>query len=123
VTYESDIETAKRIMMESAKEVIGDVMERNHETYRRRLELHDLDDKLPKGPLLRMDLSDSGVNVSVIYWCPAETRRKTRTDITERIWERFMEEPSVGIAYPHVEVVRHKESWDGIQDFGAKKKK
>lgn len=105
VTYESDIEVAKKYMLESAREVIGDVMEKNYDLYRKRLEIRDLDQLLLKGPELRMELSDSGVNVFVLYFCPVEVRRKVKSEITERIWRRFMADPSVGIAYPHMHLV------------------
>jgi len=32
-------------------------------------------------------------------------RRKVKSEITERIWKRFMADPSVGIAYPHMHLV------------------
>jgi small-conductance mechanosensitive channel len=105
VTYESDIDVAKKYMLESAKEVVGGLMEQNYERYRRRLGIRDLDQLLLKSPELRMELSDSGVNVYVLYFCPVEVRRKIKAEITERIWKKFMADPSVGIAYPHMHVV------------------
>ncbi len=105
VTYESDIEVAKRYMLESAKEVVGQLMEQNYERYRRRLGIRDLDQLLLRSPELRMELADSGVNVYVLYFCPVELRRKIKADITERIWTKFMSDPGVGIAYPHMHLV------------------
>jgi len=105
VTYESDIEVAKRYMLESAKEVVGELMEQNFERYRRRLGIRDLDQLLLKSPELRMEMADSGVNVYVLYFCPVELRRKIKADITEKIWTKFMSDPSVGIAYPHMHLV------------------
>lgn len=108
VTYESDIEVAKEHMLESAKEVVAQTMSRYYERYRRRLAIHDLDEFLLREPKLRMQLADSGVNVSVLYWCPAEFRRTIKSQIVERVWKRFMEDPKVGIAYPHMEIVKHE---------------
>ncbi|MCJ7490030.1 MAG: mechanosensitive ion channel family protein [Thermoplasmata archaeon] len=105
VTYESDIEVAKRYMLESAKEVVGELMEQNYERYRRRLGIRDLDQLLLRSPELRMELSESGVNVYVLYFCPVELRRKIKADITEKIWTKFMSDPNVGIAYPHMHLV------------------
>jgi small-conductance mechanosensitive channel len=105
VTYESDIEVAKRYMLESAKEVVGSLMEQNYDRYRSRLGIRDLDQLLLRSPELRMELADSGVNVYVLYFCPVEQRRKIKGDITERIWKKFMADPSVGIAYPHMHLV------------------
>jgi small-conductance mechanosensitive channel len=105
VTYESDIEKAKGYMLEAAKEVVGSLMEQNYERYRSRLGIRDLDQLLLKSPELRMELADSGVNVFVLYFCPVELRRKIKGDITERIWKKFMADPTVGIAYPHMHLV------------------
>ncbi|MBE0518000.1 MAG: mechanosensitive ion channel [Thermoplasmata archaeon] len=105
VTYESDIELAKKYMIDSAKEIVGELMAKNYELYRRKLEIRDLDQLLLKEPEYRMELSDSGVNIYVLYFCPVETRRKIKAQITELIWKRFMADPRVGIAYPHMHVV------------------
>lgn len=105
VTYESDIEVAKRYMLESTREVIGETMKANYELYRKKLGIRDLEQLLLKEPELRMDLSDSGVNVYILYFCPVEERRKIKSEITERIWKRFMADPNVGIAYPHMQIV------------------
>ncbi len=105
VTYESDIELAKRYMIESAKQVVGSLMEQNYERYKRRIEIRDLHQLLLKEPELRMELADSGVNIFILYFCPVEQRRKIKSDITELIWEKFMADPNVGIAYPHMHLL------------------
>lgn len=105
VTYESDIEVAKEYMLTSAREVVGDLMNSNYEVYRRKLVIRDLEHLLIKEPELRMELADSGVNLYVLYFCPAESRRKIKSEITEKIWNRFMADPKVGIAYPHMHLV------------------
>ena len=110
VTYESDIEVAKKYMIESAKAVVGSLMEQNYERYKRKIEIRDLHQLLLKEPELRMELADSGVNIFVLYFCPVELRRKIKSDITELIWRKFMADPNVGIAYPHMHLlgeVRH----------------
>ncbi|MFP4545951.1 MAG: mechanosensitive ion channel family protein [Methanomassiliicoccales archaeon] len=105
VTYESDIEKAKHYMLQSAKEVVGKLMSDEYENYRHKLEVRDLEQLLLSGPEIRMEFQDSGVNLHVIYFCPAESRMKVKTAITELIWSRFMEDPDVGIAYPHMELL------------------
>ena len=105
VTYESDIEVAKEYMLDSAKSVVGELMEKNYERYKRKIEIRDLHQLLLREPELRMELADSGVNVYVLYFCPVEQRRKIKSEITELIWNRFMADPRVGIAYPHMHLV------------------
>jgi small-conductance mechanosensitive channel len=107
VTYESDIDKAKQYMLEAANEVVGDIMSKNHDSYKRHLELHDLDESIPDRPMLRMSLADSGVNISVVFWLPVDKRRRMKSDIVERIWRKFSQDPSVEIAYPHMELVKH----------------
>jgi small-conductance mechanosensitive channel len=109
VTYESDIDLARSYMLESASEVVGKLMEENYEKYKNRLGIRDLYELLLKGPELRMELSDSGVNVYVLYFCPVHMRRKIKAEITERIWRKFMQDSRVGIAYPHMHIVRDVE--------------
>ncbi len=109
VTYESDVDVAKRYMIEAATEVIGEMMSRNFERYRRMLSLQELDVALLRKPDIRMEFSDSGVKLYVLYWCPAGLRRKVKADIVERVWRKFMADPKVGIAYPHMEIVKHEQ--------------
>ncbi len=108
VTYESDIDRVKAHMLEAAGEVVEQFMTSQLQKYRSKLELHDLDGHIPVKPELRMELSDSGVKVSIIYWSPAESRRKIRSQIVEKIWRRFSEDPLVEIAYPHLELVKKR---------------
>jgi len=105
VTYESDIELAKKYIIQAATGVVGESMATNYELYRSRLGIRDLDQFLLRTPELRMEMADSGVNVYVLYFCATDRRRSIKSDITERIWKRFMQDPRVGIAYPHVQVV------------------
>lgn len=105
VTYESDIDIAKKYIFDSAREVVGELMKTNYDLYRRRMELKDLEQLLLKEPALRMEMADSGVNIYVLYYCPAEMRRLIRSEITEKIWRKFMEDPRVDIAYPHMHIL------------------
>ncbi|MBU4031883.1 MAG: mechanosensitive ion channel family protein [Candidatus Thermoplasmatota archaeon] len=110
VTYESDIDMAKKHMLDAAIEVVGDSMQKNHDHYKKHLELHDLDEAIPDRPTLRMALADSGVKISVVYWLPVERRRRIRSEIVERVWRKFSQDSAVEIAYPHMELVKHNPS-------------
>jgi small-conductance mechanosensitive channel len=106
VTFESDIDVAKAYMKEAADEIVGTLMSANYEEYRSRLEIRDLDALLLREPEVRMDFSDSGVDISVLYFCPAEQRRRVKGDIVERVWRKFTTDPRVEIAYPHLKLIR-----------------
>ncbi len=108
VTYESNIDRAKQHMLDAANGVVGELMIKKHEAYRKRLELHDLDRTLPNQPTIRMNLADSGVNLYVVYWACAEERRQVKSHIVEAIWRKFSEDPEVEIAYPHMQIVQQE---------------
>lgn len=109
VTYESDIDLAQQFVLEAAREVVGSFMKSRYYLYLRRLEIRDLEEFMMNEPKVRMAFSESGVKLYVVYFAPVEGRRGIRSDITELIWRRFAADPRVGIAYPHMEVVRHPE--------------
>ena len=106
ITYESNIDRAKQHMLDAANGVVGELMTKKHEAYRKRLELHDLDRILPTEPTIRMDLADSGVNLYVVYWACAEERRAIKSLIVEAIWRKFSDDPEVEIAYPHMQIIQ-----------------
>ncbi len=108
VTYESNIDRAKQHMLDAANGVVGELMTKKHEAYRKRLELHDLDRTLPNQPTIRMELADSGVNLYVVYWACAEERRQVKSLIVEAIWRKFMNDSEVEIAYPHMQLVQQE---------------
>lgn len=109
VTYESDIDAAKKHMLDATQEVVGTFMTSRYYLYLQQLEIRDLEGLIMREPVIRMAFSDSGVKLQVVYFCPAESRRRIRSEITEKVWRRFNEDASVGIAYPHMEFVRHAE--------------
>lgn len=113
VTYESDVEVAKRIMIDAAMEVVGRTMFENYERYRRHLVLRDLDRTLITTPEIRMDFAESGVKVWVLYFCTPEQRRRVKAAIVEKIWRRFSEDPRVELAYPHLSVVSGGKTFPG----------
>ncbi len=110
VTYESDIDRAQQHILEAARVVVGNFMKSRYFLYLRRLEIRDLEEFMMNEPKIRMAFSDSGVKLYVVYFAPVEARRRIRSEITELIWRRFTADPQVGIAYPHMEVVRHRET-------------
>ncbi len=105
ITYESDIDAAKNHMLSAAMQVVGGTMAENFEKYRDNLTLQDLGKSLPKIPEIRMEFADSGVKLYALYFCPVEIRRKIKAEMTEAVWRRFSEDPRVGIAYPHLQIV------------------
>ena len=105
VTYESNVDVAKEIAMSTANEVVGGIMYDNFEKYKNALAIRDLEDSLLRTPEVRLKFETSGVNLSVLFFCPVDRRGALKTRIIEKLWRRFSEDGRVGIAYPHVQVV------------------
>ncbi|OYT53323.1 MAG: hypothetical protein B6U72_06125 [Candidatus Altiarchaeales archaeon ex4484_2] len=115
VTYESDRLLAEKTAYECANEVIGDIMKNGAEAMRkisrkRRSAIsRGLTRSIADKPQIRVELADSAFIVGVRYITLARNRRKLRTKIYQKILDSFREKDSIGIAYPHMEVIRHKE--------------
>lgn len=89
VTYESNLDKAIEIVLESAKK------------YRKEFDIK-------KEPYVRTYFQPSGISVHVRYFSPAKRLQEISSDITKEIFERIMKTKDVEIAYPHTEVVFRK---------------
>lgn len=91
VTYESNLDKAIKIALESAKkhtkEFIG---------------------MTKQEPYVRTFFQPSGINVHVRYFAPATRLQEFSSIITKEIFDRIMKTKGVEIAYPHTEVVFRK---------------
>lgn len=105
VTYESDLKTAERLILEAANEVVGDLMRNNRDYLRSRFEFKELATFVHEEPAVRWQMEDSWVDLSLLFFCPAHRRGYYKTEITKRILEKVFDEPAVEIAYPHTELV------------------
>ena len=101
VTYESDLKTAERLILEGANEVVGDLMRNNREFLRSRYEFKELSNFVPEEPTVRWEMKDSWVTISLVFFCPSHRRGYYKSEITKRILEKILDEPAVEIAYPH----------------------
>ncbi len=110
ITFESDHDKAKLIMLESAMTVLGDNMEKYHEYMTRKMEFKELQKEIRKEPEVLVKLAESSVETAVVYYCYASERRVMHSKITEKILKRIAAEKSVHIAYPHIQWVPHTES-------------
>lgn len=105
ITYESDHNRAKELILESAKEVIGDKMKEYSAVMAQNIEIKELKRQLLEGPVITSEFSDSSVNFYLIYLCQTDQRRHLKSKITERILDKIKKDDRVRIAYPHREVV------------------
>ncbi|MFH1834909.1 MAG: hypothetical protein ABH851_01835 [Methanobacteriota archaeon] len=64
-----------------------------------------MSDYIHTTPQIRVDLSDSCFNVIVRYIVEAKRRRKVRTEIHQKILDKFKETEGIDIAYPHMHII------------------
>jgi len=88
VTYESNLELAKKIILKAAKQKTKDFRK-----------------VMGTDPYLRAFFDSSCINIYVRYYVPAKMRQETASNITQRIFSEIKKLRSVEIAYPHTEIV------------------
>ncbi len=88
VTYESNLDKAVEIGLESAKKLTKEVRK-----------------KIKKEPYVRTYFQPSGINVHVRYFAPAKKLQEFSSEITKEMYNGIAKTKSVEIAYPHTEVI------------------
>jgi len=91
VTYESNLDKAIEIGLESAKKFTKEVIKAtNHKPY------------------VRTYFKPDGIIVHVRYYSPAKRIQEISSNVTKEMFERIMKTKSVKIAYPHMDVLFRK---------------
>jgi len=88
ITYESDLEKAVKVCLESAKKVLEEFLE-----------------SPKKEPYVRSYFQASGINLSTRFFVPAKRVTEISSAITGEIFHRIRKEKKVAFAYPHTQVV------------------
>jgi small-conductance mechanosensitive channel len=97
VTYESDIESAEKILISAVKEAMNDLWKRYPK-------------KVEKKPHTRLNFLASGIEATVRYVTIAKMRNKISTDIRRLIHKKIISSENVEFAYPHSEVLFRKKN-------------
>ncbi len=105
VTYESNQEKAKKIILEEIKKVVGEEMQTVGLEVMKMADFPELANRFLIKPMVTVTLADSSVVMEGIYACKSYERARVHSDITEGILKRFSEESDVNIAYPHMHIV------------------
>jgi len=92
ITYESDLEKAEEIMINSVKKIMKPFWK-------------EFPKRIPKEPHNRLLFKDSGIDVTVRYYTIATKRNAIATDIRREIFNQIRKTKDVEIAYPHAEVL------------------
>jgi small-conductance mechanosensitive channel len=88
VTYESNLDRAMQISLDSAKKYVKEFVKATKQE-----------------PYVRTFFQPSGINVHVRYYAPAKRVQEFSSLITKEIFDRIRQVKDVRIAYPHTEVV------------------
>ena len=108
VTYESDWERGKEIMLEAASDKkwdIGDNLKKRINKMSRRYMIHF--EKLT--PFVWTRIVDFGVELTLRYLTEARKRRSTQDEISRLILDRFGKDSTIDFAYPTYRVFRRGE--------------
>jgi len=90
ITYESDLDKATKLVLESVKKVTKEFIDKTKKSY------------------VRTFFQPSGVNVHVRYFSPAKRIQEISSNVTKEIFDKIKKTKGVEIAYPHTEVVFRK---------------
>lgn len=91
ITYESNVDKAMEIALESAK-----------------IHTKETIAAVKKKPYVRTFFQPNGINVSVRYHSPAKKLQEISSTVTKEMYDRIMKTKDVEIAYPHMEVIFRK---------------
>ncbi len=105
ITYESDLNTAKQLVMDTALEVVGSDMKKAYAQMMEIFEDSPQRESISNVPSMFVSMSESSVNLSVRYLVNARSKRQKKSRITDGILNRFNSCRSVSIAYPHTQLV------------------
>lgn len=111
VTYESDHELAKNLMIEAAKEVVGEDMKKAYTKILRQFRRSHLEHYVFSEPQIRVAFGESFLDMRVRFICDARKRRKIKSEIVWKILKKFNapeNKDRVEIAYPHTELILHQ---------------
>lgn len=108
VSYESDLDLAKQVILDAATQVIGEVMKEAAKQLAPTYDEKGKRELLVDVPIIRLAMAPSGVEMTVRYLVPAIRRRKLRSKIVWIILAAFKAKENAGkiqIAYPHTQLV------------------
>ncbi|MEH0155199.1 mechanosensitive ion channel family protein [Limibacter armeniacum] len=105
ITFESDWKKAKEILREVADKHTS-IYQDDARKYVKEASKKFLVYFNKLTPIVYTDVKESGVRLTVRYFCPARRRRGISTDIWEDILDNFQKEKGINLAYPTQRWVR-----------------
>jgi len=93
VTYESDLDKAAKIAVQSAKKQLAEIIETTK-----------------KEPYTRLHFQPNGVDISLRFFIPAKKMTEFTSKVTREVFKRIGKEKSVRFAYQHTEVLLNRKA-------------
>jgi len=93
VTYESDLDKAIKIILDSAKKCLKEVKPKERPFPRF------------EKPYTRLAFQASGIDIKLRYSAPVRRLQEISSEMTKEIYDRFKKTRNVEFAYPHTEVI------------------
>jgi len=109
ITFKSDYKAAKKIMLRAANRIMTKFGSDDVDRFNRKLELSDLRSHVLHGPEVEFTITESGIEMELIYLVHSRERGLLSSAITEYILDEFHSHPNINFAYPHVQFVGKKE--------------
>lgn len=91
ITYESNLEKAKKLVFEAAKKHTAEFF-----------------NKTKREPYIRTYFQANGINVHVRYFAPVKRLQEVSSNVTEGVFKAIIKTKDVEIAYPHTEILYRK---------------
>lgn len=88
ITFASDYDEAEKVMIQAAREVIPDIIQ-----------------KTGQQPYVRAEISDHGIRLRLRYQTLPKDRVRLNTDIIRLVHRRIRDADRVEFCYPHTEIV------------------
>ncbi len=107
VTFESDWERAKEILLELVEEEAATFVEAARGTLERASRRYYLQFQ-HLTPIVYTRIADSGVLLTARHICPPRRRRGIESAIAERLLRRLADEPQIDLAYPTSRFYDHR---------------
>ncbi|HLD63880.1 MAG TPA: mechanosensitive ion channel domain-containing protein [Candidatus Peribacteraceae bacterium] len=94
MTFESDWQTAEKILMEILVEETGEDTERDRRQHEARTRLYYIPHH-SRGPAIHMEIGEKGIDFTLRFSVPIGERRPVITRLTKRILEAFAKKPDI----------------------------
>ncbi len=102
ITYESNIEKAKKVLMESLYEAINYEEESKKAIRKKKIRFEDM----KTAPRIRIELMDSSIDLILRYLVEIRKKNEIHVKVLNNIIEKIKKSKNISFAYPHIQIVK-----------------